>query len=209
MVFCIHFDCAYSELNYSKTMKSVTKRYGLSARRKTTVKASKKGPIIKPLWILFTLASLVLFSCGEKNNTQSSAELAESKSSIVQDSTVKPKVNIKVNKHYGPKGNVIGFDSTYSSYYSNMRHDTVGMDSLMRNFDRYFNSNHASFFNKEFKPLFFGDSLRYPDFFHSDFFMKRYELNDAYMRNMMHRMDSIKNNFYHDRSKTGKDLRGS
>jgi hypothetical protein len=62
-----------------------------------------------------------------------------------------------------------------------------------------------SFFNNEFKPLFFNDSLRYPDFFHHDYFMKRYELNDRYMRDMMHRMDSIKNKFYFDKSQNDKN----
>jgi hypothetical protein len=49
--------------------------------------------------------------------------------------------------------------------------------------------------------FFFNDSLLYPDFFHKDYFMKRYELNDDYFRNMMERMDSIKNRFYKEQSR--------
>jgi len=98
------------------------------------------------------------------------------------------------------KGNVIGFDSTYTSFYSNVDGDTIKMDSLMRNFDRHFNLGKTSFFNRELDSLFFNDSLRYPDFFHDDFFLRRYELNDLYLRNMMHRMDSLKNNFYRQHS---------
>jgi hypothetical protein len=48
--------------------------------------------------------------------------------------------------------------------------------------------------------------MRYPDFFHGDFFMKRYELNDDYLKGMMHRMDSIKNRFFSEHSRNGKDL---
>jgi hypothetical protein len=42
--------------------------------------------------------------------------------------------------------------------------------------------------------------LRHRDFFHDDFFLKRYELNDSYLRDMMRRMDSLKNNFYREHS---------
>jgi hypothetical protein len=118
------------------------------------------------------------------------------------DTLNKPKVNIKVNRHYDEQGNVIGFDSTYTSFYSNMEGDTIGMDTLMKEFDRYFDFHHPSIFQREFSPLFFTDSLRYPDFFHRDFFMKRYELNDQYMRNMMRRMDSIKNGYFEEKSKS-------
>lgn len=144
-------------------------------------------------WLAGILLSLILCGC-HKN---SEGQLSHHKAEAAADS-VKPKVSIQVNKHYDAKGNVIGVDSTYASYYSNITGDTSRMDSLMRRFDLYFNRDHASFFNREFKPLFFTDSLRYPDFFHDDFFMKRYELNDPYMRGMMHRMDSIKNYFYQE-----------
>jgi hypothetical protein len=43
---------------------------------------------------------------------------------------IKPKVAIKVNRRFDEKGNLIGFDSTYTSYYSNISGDTAQMDSL-------------------------------------------------------------------------------
>jgi hypothetical protein len=82
--------------------------------------------------------------------------------------------------------------------------DTAKMDSLMHSFDQYFKRDHFSFFNDELEKMFFSDSLRYPDFFHNDFFMKRYESNNQYFRDMMERMDSIKNRFYQQRSNAGK-----
>jgi hypothetical protein len=143
-------------------------------------------------------ACLIFFAaCNGKSTGQSAM-----KEKTSSDTLSKPKVSIKVNRHYDEKGNVVGFDSTYTSFYSNIVGDTVGMDTLMKGFDRYFDFHHPSIFQKEFSPMFFTDSLRYPDFFHRDFFMKRYELNDQYMRDMMHRMDSIKNRYFEERSKT-------
>lgn len=159
--------------------------------------------------MLITATSIMISSCHEKTNGQDTQDRKTDQASVAQDSLNKPKVNIKVNKHFDDKGNLIGFDSTYSSFYSNVKGDTAGMDSLMNRFDRYFNRNHSSFFDSQFNSLFFTDSLRYPDFFHRDFFMKRYELNDDYLKGMMRRMDSIKNRFYQDlhrKQRDSKDL---
>lgn len=186
-------------------MKSISKGCGLSARRKTLHNSKKILTPFKSLSGLLIVPLLLFSACNEKTKGQDAAVLEKNKSSIAQDSTNKPKVNIKVNKHYDDKGNVIGFDSTYTSFYSNIEGDTARMDSLMNSFDRYFNRDHFSMFNHEFNSLFFNDSLRYPDFFHDDFFMKRYELNDPYFRDMMNRMDSIKNHFYRERGNAEKD----
>ena len=176
-------------------MNSKKQRDGLSARRK----------IIQYLTLLI-LCIIVLSSCDEKTNGQPKSE--DQVSQIAKDTLIKPKVNIQVNRQYDSIGNVIGFDSTYTSYYSNVQGDRGKMDSVMSSFDRYFNRDFSSIFNNEFQGLFFNDSLRYPDFFHHDFFMKRYELNDQYLRDMMHRMDSIKNRFYQEnnRNNNSKDL---
>jgi hypothetical protein len=184
------------------------KMYGLSARRKAIDKmksiafrlrhAVKRGVF----WALVVGTTMLCSSCHEKSNAQNS-DLKSSTASVARDSLDKPKVNIQVNKHYDDKGNLVGFDSTYSSYYSSVKGDTSKMDSLMHRFDRYFNTNHLSFFNNEFNALFFKDSLRYPDFFHEDFFRKRYEMNDAYFKDMMQRMDSVKNKFYREQSAKG------
>ncbi len=154
--------------------------------------------------LLLLVASLLVTSCHEKTNDQNPKE---KKTTMAKDSLNEPKVNIKVNKHFDDKGNMIGFDSTYTSYYSNIEGDTTRMDSLMNSFDRLFKKDHAFDFNNRFNSLFFKDSIRYPDFFHNDFFMKRYELNDHYFRDMMSRMDSIKNQFYklHSLKEKGKD----
>jgi hypothetical protein len=186
-------------------MNAISSTNGLSARRKAISCLKKNIVGFRSTMMLFIIASLMLVSCHEKSNGQQTASAKKGNATVAQDSLDKPKVNIKVNRHYDDKGNMIGFDSTYSSYYSNIKGDTSRMDSLINSFDQYFSRNHASLFNNNFNSLFFNDSLRYPDFFHNDFFMKRYELNDAYMRNMMRHMDSVKNRFYSEQSMNDKN----
>jgi hypothetical protein len=176
-------------------MNGVTEQRGLSARQETRNYSRNYRFQLHLTWMLLALTSIIS-SCHTKGQ-----ESAESKnSSAASDSLGKPKVNIEVNKHYDDKGNVVGFDSTYTSFYSNVEGDTLKMDSLFRSFDRQFDLGRTSFFGRHFDSLFFNDSLRYPDFFHDDFFLRRYELNDLYLRDMMRRMDSLKNNFYRNHS---------
>jgi hypothetical protein len=184
-----------------KTMNGVTEQRGLSARQKTSINSRNRFSLCAP-WSFIAIA-LIIFSC--QSDGQKGTD-SKKKSAAVSDSLSKPQVNIKVNRHYDDKGNVVGFDSTYTSFYSNLQGDTLKMDSLMRNFDSHFGIGKRSPFSRDFDALFFNDSLRYPDFFHQDFFLKRYELNDLYFRDMMRRMDSLKNDFYREHSKREKDL---
>tara|TARA_R110001592_G_scaffold361341_1_gene671762 strand:- start:658 stop:816 length:159 start_codon:yes stop_codon:yes gene_type:complete len=48
--------------------------------------------------------------------------------------------------------------------------------------------------------MFFNDSLIYDDFFRTDFFRKRFEINDEYFKTIMEEMDSVKNKFYQEHS---------
>lgn len=158
---------------------------GLSARRKTTVLKN------------FSILLLLLLSVTACHDTTQGQEKSAPTNGITQDSTDKPEVNIKVNRRYDDKGNLIGFDSLYSSYYSSSG-NTNQLDSIRHRFKTYFNREHSTFFNNRMNSLFFNDTLLYPDFFHKDFFQQHYELNDAYMKQMMQRMDSIKNEFYRE-----------
>lgn len=192
-------------------MKWNAQRSGLSARRGITQKIDKKvfiimRPVTRAVFLgAFAVVSILISSCDKKTNGQDHATAQSNHTTVSKDSLNKPKVSVKVNRRYDEKGNVIGFDSTYSSYYSNVKGDTATMDSLMHRFDRYFNFNHSSLWDRQFNTLFFNDSARYPDFFHDDFFMKRYELNDQYFRGMMNRMDSIKNHFFKEESRKRAD----
>jgi hypothetical protein len=185
-----------------------SKTIGLTARRWTINNFRTFSSILTRVFNhAAQLALIALFfctSCNERSEAQTMAD-GKKKTTAPTDSLSKPKVNIKVNRHFDDKGNMVGFDSTYSTFYSNMNGDTMKMDSLMKSFDRYFYRDHSSLMDRHFNDLFFTDSLRYPDFFHRDFFMKRYELNDAYMRDMMRGMDSLKNRFFYEQSRKDKE----
>ncbi len=187
-------------------MNTTLKNYGLPARQQTIHRYAGTRVRYSPkrffFLILLALAGVVAISCRQDTHGQdrASSEASTSQDSVKSDNA-KPNTRIRVNRTYDDKGNLIGFDSTYSSYYSNIHGDTSRMDSLMDSFNSFFDRDHSRFFNRQFNTLFFNDSLRYPDFFHNDFFMKRYELNDAYLRDMMRRMDSVKNKFYRDAPK--------
>jgi hypothetical protein len=145
---------------------------------------------------LIMITFLLALSC--QHNTDRQISRLENDSALSTDS-IKPDVNIKVNRHYDDDGNLIGYDSVYSSFYSSMQGDTARMDSVMHGFDTFFRRHHSFGFDRQFNSLFFEDSLRHFDFFQDDFFRKRYELNDSYLQDMMQRMDSVKNHFFRER----------
>ena len=151
--------------------------------------------------IAICLSLLLMTGCQDKSTAQSKAikSIEEKATSKTRNDTLnKPKVDIKVNRHFDETGKMIGFDSTYSSYYSSVDGDTTQMGSMFKDFNTYFKKQHQSMFDDHFNDVFFNDSLMYPDFFHKDFFSQRYSLNDKYFRSMMSEMDSVKNKFYRD-----------
>src|SRR5688572_23700264 len=111
-------------------MKGVTEQRGLSARQKTRKNSRNYRYSLHSIWILM---ALLLISSSCQTSGQDGAEIKK-KATSLSDSLNKPKVNIQVNKHYDGKGNVVGFDSTYTSFYSNVDGDTLKMDSLLRSF---------------------------------------------------------------------------
>jgi hypothetical protein len=184
-------------------MKSNAKSDGLSARRNTIPFTLLQNVRLKWAAGILMLSGILLASCQGKINEEKHSDSPNARAAL-KDSTLNPKVNIKVNRRFDDKGNLVGFDSLYSSYYATSSRDTLHMDSLMSGFNNYFHRDHSRFFNNRLNTLFFNDSLLYPDFFHQDFFMKHYQMNDAFMRGMMNQMDSIKNQYYKDRN-TGDD----
>lgn len=109
-----------------------------------------------------------------------------------------PRTEVHVNKELDAHGNVIAYDSTYSSYYKSRNTDPARMDSLFRNFRPGFGKQFPFLSDPGFNDLFFRDSILYPDFFHDDFFRKRMEMNTQWMEQMMARMDSMKNAYFRD-----------
>ena len=106
----------------------------------------------------------------------------------------KPHESVQVNKKYDENGNLVAFDSVYTSYYSNIEGDTLHMDSLMDNFDMYFNNELGKDYS--WNNLYAPDSTLNLNFFRDDFFEKQFLQQDEQMLKMMQQMDSLKNSFF-------------
>ncbi|MDN3677797.1 hypothetical protein QWY90_10795 [Flavobacterium paronense] len=154
---------------------------------------------MKRIISILLATALVCTSCQGQEHKKEKKEKVTS-----QSANEKPKVEIKVNKKYDKQGNLIAYDSTYTSFYANRKGDKVLMDSLFREFKPIFNKQFPLMKDENFNQLFYSDTLLYNDFFHDDFFRKRMELNQEYMRKMMQQMDSIKNAYF---KKQGKELK--
>jgi hypothetical protein len=107
-----------------------------------------------------------------------------------------PQTNIKVTKEYDEKGNLVKYDSSYSSYYSNVKGDTTLRDSIFQNFTNHFNRSYTFSDHPYFKNFFFQDSLLMYDFYKKDFFFDRYRNNMEHMDSLFREMDLIKNDFF-------------
>jgi len=141
--------------------------------------------------VIIALAiSMTLLSCN--GQTKNKDEL--SKDNL-------PHTNIKVNKEYDENGNIIKYDSAYSSYYSNIKGDPDLKDSIFENFKSRFNQSY--FFSDQpfFKNFYFEDSLLKYDFYKKDFFYNRFRNNMERMDSLFRGMDLIKNDFFNKQIK--------
>ncbi len=107
-----------------------------------------------------------------------------------------PQVDVRVNKQYDEHGNLIAFDSSYTSVYQSRSGDAAFMDSMLKDFIPAFGMRYPFLNDPGFHSLFFPDSSFHQDFFHHDFFRKRMEMNQRYMQRMMEQMDSLKNQHF-------------
>jgi hypothetical protein len=105
----------------------------------------------------------------------------------------KPLEEYSVNRKYDEQGNLIEFDSIYTSYYSNIQGDTLALDSIMKNFEIYFNDHFSPVTSDNILDL---DSTFNDNFFSNDYFEKQFFNQDGLMLDMMRDMDSIKNEFF-------------
>jgi hypothetical protein len=106
-----------------------------------------------------------------------------------------PQVEVKVNKQFDENGNLIAFDSTYTTIYPGRADNPAFMDSVFKDLKGRSRNWYPFLKDPGFNDLFMQDSLMESDFFHDDHFRKRFELNRRYMEQMMTRMDSVKNSF--------------
>lgn len=139
---------------------------------------------------------IVFFSMLASCNSQ---EIKNNQTKLAKD---KPHEKVTVNRKYDEKGNLIEFDSTYTSYYSTFNGDTLDLNSLLNNFPGFFNEE---FFNLQSKnrhnPYFNEDSILNSYFFHDDFFEQQFIHQNENMLKMIQEMDSIKNSFFEHQGK--------
>jgi hypothetical protein len=107
-----------------------------------------------------------------------------------------PQVDMRVNKHYDEHGNLIAYDSSYTSVCRSIRSDAAFMDSVFKDFMTGFGMRYPFLNDPGFNNLFFPDGSFHRDFFDRDLFRKRMEMNLQYMQRMMEQMDSLKNQHF-------------
>lgn len=147
--------------------------------------------------VFFSIALILIIGLNSCNAQSAKEKKGQSVNEQI-DTTAKnlPKTDIKVNKEYDEKGNLIRYDSTYSSFYSNISDDSLLVDSLLNEFKSQFNEQY--FFSERpfFNDFFFQDSLLKYDFYKDDFFSNRFKSNWQRMDSIFLQMDSIKNYFF-------------
>jgi hypothetical protein len=126
--------------------------------------------------------SLLMMSCNGQTRSGDSQKISDAN---------KPKVSIRVNKKYDKNGNVIGYDSTYSSVYSNVKNDTIMRDSLMRIFDKK-----NLFTSEPFFKHFFADDSAMNDLLSKDFLSKSFGNNIGNIDSMLQGMNMFKDDFF-------------
>ena len=145
--------------------------------------------------MLLSFLVAVFTSCNGQNENKSLAESNKSSTAngVAKD---KPQINVKVNKQYDNKGNIIKFDSTYTYFYSSPKGSLrLGADSVFNSFHSFFEESYPNLIKGHSNKVFFNDSLFKYDFFNDDYFQRRFQLNEKMFENMYKQMDSIKRSF--------------
>lgn len=94
-----------------------------------------------------------------------------------------PKIDSKVTKQYDEKGNLIGYDSTYTEYYSNVEGDSLLHDSLFDRIRQQFTNQRRMFGGwKQTDSLFMGGFEGFP-------FDEQFNAMNRFMREV----DSLQN----------------
>ena len=121
----------------------------------------KGGKIVMKKVIVIMLLSFLVGGCNgqKKQNEKVTRQIA----SI--DTIAKPKVDVRVNKKYDDKGNLLQYDSTYSYFYSSPRFkNSISSDSLFSNFKMPLRNDYKGLLEDNMNNIFFNDSLFKYDF---------------------------------------------
>ena len=139
---------------------------------------------------------LVFFSMLSSCNSQEAKDISK------KVEKKKPHENVTVSRKYDENGNLVEFDSTYTSYYSSFEGDTIELGSMLNDFPAFFNEEFFNLHsNNMFNPFFYQDSVLDSHFFHDDFFEQQFFKETESMLEMIQEMDSIKNSFFKKQSK--------
>ncbi len=143
---------------------------------------------------MFLFLLFLTIGCNAQENN------AQNKEKIVKDKNI-PKTNIVVNKEYDKNGNLIRYDSTYTSVYTNIEGDSTLADSILTNFKGKVFNSFPDIKQPFWNDMFFEDSLLSYDFYKDDFFTKRFEMNMKKFEKLFKEVDMFKNEYYKKFSK--------
>jgi len=177
------------------TLKFFQKIYLVFFLKKRIIKCQpkKKGEIIMKKIIAMLLLSFLIGGC----NRQKKQNEKLSKQFAAADTTIQPKTDIRVNRKYDDKGNLIQYDSSYSYFYSSPGfNNSISSDSLFNDFKLPLRNEYKGLFDDNMNSIFFNDSLFKYDFYNDDYFSKRFHLNMLRFENMFKEMDSIKSDMF-------------
>ena len=144
------------------------------------------------------MLTLAFFSC--QSQTIYKKEELEKKDSI------KPQTNSIVNKEFDKYGNLIKIDSTYTSFYSNIKNDSILEKTIFNQFHKNFrNQFHQPLDSLFFKGFFNQSPFKINDFYTNDFFSNNFFQHQKEIEKIFRKMDSVKNKYY-KKQKESKDI---
>jgi hypothetical protein len=142
---------------------------------------------MKALSIVYISVLLISLSACKGQTNNMIAPKKENSGIAIHDTLNKPKFNVKVNKEFDSKGNLIRYDSTYS--YSFKGNGSMAFPDSLGAF-KFSRSPWAELFNVH-KKMLSADSLFKQDFFKNDFFRQQEEWNQLFFDSFGPKTDSL------------------
>jgi len=136
------------------------------------------------------VAILLSFSLTGCNSQEKSKKITQ------KLDTIKPEVRIDVKKQYDEHGNLISVDSTYFSFYSSIKADSLIEKQIFDKFRRSFDLNFHSLDSMFMKDFYIHDPFNRFDFYTDDFFQNHFRFKQRKIEDIFKEMDSLKNSFY-------------
>ena len=150
-----------------------------------------KFVVMKKLSMLLVFFVLLFSGCNNINKTAKE---------ITQKDTLKPKAKISVIKEYDADGNLISIDSTYYSFYSNIKNDSLLEKEIFEKFKKDFDNQFKSLDSVFLSDFLKMNSFKTNEFYTKDYFRNQLDLNQKRIEKVFKEMDSLKNSYY-DNSK--------